>query len=43
MMGLWNTIQEVLKSKVSIEVVWVPSHCGLQVNERADYLASLVQ
>ena len=29
MMSLWNTIQEVLKSKVSIEVVWVPIHCGL--------------
>ena len=42
MMVLWNTIQEVLKSKVSIEVVWVPSHCGLQENERADYLANAV-
>ena len=40
MMGLWNTIQEVLKSKVSIEGVWVPIHYGLQENDRADRLAN---
>ena len=42
MMELWNTMQEILKSKVSIEVVWVPSHSGLQENERADRLANAV-
>ena len=30
------------QNNLDYEVVWVPSHCGLQENERADYLANAV-
>ena len=36
---LWKVIQRHLHCGTRIEAVWVPSHCGIRENERADSLA----
>jgi|GEM_PF-4597494 len=39
--GLWAEVREMLVAKdIHLTASWVPAHCGLRHNERADALAS---
>ena len=36
---LWDLMENLMSLGISIEGVWIPSHCGIRLNEEADKLA----